>query len=163
MSSRIRVPEVFSAVFHDAGIVEGYCTYELEYRAIPASGEQALSFLERTCLGVRRAATRLDGQGVPVRRFVLTGWTDPNGGIESEVAQTLVDVLGERATVVPAREVDGAGAKILRRARSGDGPFISMTDAIRRLAGRDEAESYRRHRAAAKRYDEIMRELEGDE
>ena len=153
LSSRVSVPAIRSARHHAGGLSEGYVTYEILHAPRAARGAAAaMSFLERATLGLRDAVDAIRAGGVPVRRFVATGFTTPCGSLERDVLQTLADVLGERLLARPCRDVAQVGAALLQRlaAHADDYPSFSM--ALRALREPGPEFLVRRDLAAARRY-----------
>lgn len=137
MSSRVHAPAILGAAFHDSGLAEGYCTYAIEWPEAPALRAEAtgsLSDHERLALGLREAVERVRSQGVPVRRFVLTGFTEACGSIDIEFAQAIADVLETRVSVRPCRDVAGRGAEVLRLLARDRSRYASVSQAIKALA-----------------------------
>jgi hypothetical protein len=154
MSSRIARPNIRGAAFHEAGLTEGYCTYELPVILADPLPDVVLSPLELLALGLRRAVEHIGEQGVPVRRFVATGKTTACGSIDRDVVQVFADVLAERIVVRPCREVEQRGAEILAALRRPH-RFASFSQALKHLADRDEAYGVRRDLSASRRYADL--------
>ncbi len=143
MSSRVPVPTIERAIFHPAGLAEGYCTYAIPWGpaiARPREVIEKLTGLERQALNLRDAVHEVQSQGVPVRRFVLTGFTEPCGSIDGTFAQALADVLDTRVAVRPCRDVAGRGADILARLHRDREKYTSVSQAIKALADVDARE-----------------------
>lgn len=137
MSSRVPVSTIQRAVFHPAGLAEGYCTYAIQWgRAIerPRACIDPLTSCERLALNLRDTVQVVQSQGVPVRRFVITGFTEPCGSIDCVFAQALADVLDTRVSVRPCRDVAGRGAEILARLQRDRQKYTSVSQAIKALA-----------------------------
>jgi len=144
MSSRVALPTIIGAEFHPTGLADGYCTYAIDWPA-PATPSPAniklLTGYEQLALGLREAVLRVRSQGVPVRRFVLTGFTEASGAIDRDFAQAIADVLDTRVSVRPCRNVEERGADILRRLERDRSHYPSISQAIKAWAdieGREE-------------------------
>ncbi len=137
MSSRVPAPAIEGAAFHPAGLAEGYCTYAIEWPQPPARERETIESLsnpERLALGLREAVERVRSQGVPVRRFVLTGFTEACGSIDRTFAQAVADVLETRVAVRPCRNVAERGAEVLRLLARDRSRYASVSQAIKALA-----------------------------
>lgn len=137
MSSRVHLPAIAGAAYHDSGLAEGYCTYAIQWPEAPALRAEAiesLSELERLAIGLREAVERMRSQGVPVRRFVLTGFTEACGSIDIEFAQAIADVLETRVSVRPCRNVAQRGGEVLRLLARDRSRYASVSQAIKALA-----------------------------
>ena len=137
MSSRVPVPQITDAAFHPKGLAEGYCTYAIQWQPVREHPHHIISQLtdfEQLALALREAVQSVQHQGVPVRRFVLTGHTDACGSIDRTFAQAIADVLDTRVAVRPCRDVPQRGAEILRQLRRDRDKYASISQAIKALA-----------------------------
>lgn len=137
MSSRVPLPTINGAMFHPTGLADGYCTYSIQWGlATDRSLEiiDQLSDHEQLALGLRDAVQCVQAQGVPVRRFVLTGHTDACGSIDRTFAQAVADVLATRVSVRPCRDTAERGADILARLKRDRDKYTSVSQAIKTLA-----------------------------
>lgn len=137
MSSRVHVPAIIGAAYHASGLAEGYCTYALEWTEAmgPRTGPiGSLGESEQLALGLREAVERMRSQGVPVRRFVLTGFTNDCGSIDRDFAQAVADVLDTRVNVRPCPNAAAKGEDILRALRRDRSRYASASQAIKALA-----------------------------
>lgn len=137
MSSRVPKPTIQGAAFHPTGLGDGYCTYAIEWNPALDHAPEVLAQLsdcERISLGLRAAVHRVQSQGVPVRRFVLTGYTDACGSIDRTLAQAIADILDTRVAVRPCRNVAERGADILAKLKRDRDKYTSVSQAIKSLA-----------------------------
>lgn len=138
MSSRVAMPSITGAAFHPTGLADGYCTYSIQWELAanaPRKIIEQLSDHEQLALGLRAVVHRVQKQGVPVRRFVLTGHTDACGSIDRTFAQAIADVLDTRVSVRPCRNVAERGAEILAELKRDRDQYASVSQAIKALAG----------------------------
>jgi len=143
MSSRVPVPQITDAAFHPKGLADGYCTYAIQWEPVSEHPHHLISQLtdfEQLALALRKAVQRVQNQGVPVRRFVLTGFTDACGSIDRTLAQAIADVLDTRVSVRPCRDVAQRGAEILRQLRRDRDKYASISQAIKALADIEDRE-----------------------
>lgn len=137
MSSRVAAPTIDGADFHPTGLGDGYCTYAVEWRGAGQQRREVMDQLsdhERMALGLREAVERMRAQKVPVRRFVLTGFTEACGSIDHAFAQAIADVLDTRVSVRPCRDLEEKGAEVLRLLERDRSRFASLSQAVRTLA-----------------------------
>ncbi len=94
-----------------AGLVEGYSTLEILPVSISRPGDDPALLL---ALGLAVAVERVRAAGVPVRRFVATGYALPDPApADLALLQTLADVLDARIRLRPCADLAEAGMAIL--------------------------------------------------
>ncbi|GEM_PF-5135405 len=137
MSSRVSMPSIEGAVFHQTGLADGYCTYAIPWGPAEPRPDEVTAQLndqEQLALVLADSVNRVRAQGVPIRRFVLTGFADAPGSINRTFAQAIADVLDTRVSVRPCRNVAERGADILAELQRDLDKYTSVSQAIKALA-----------------------------